>query len=462
MRRKICILCCVLLFSTCNNLEEINIDPTSVSTIHPQYILPAIQTSAAYNQGTNGPRVAGITMQYFSGGGLCGAADNYMITPVEMNLYWEEMYTGLVAQNNAMIEQATRENTKFYIALAKLYKALAFGELTAYFGDIPVSEAGLGSEFLRPKYDKQIDIYPQIIQLLDEAIDLLSAPDSSYIGGDLVYAGDWNQWTKCAKALKARYLIQQEKIFAGNVNDLYNEVLQLVGESFQSSEEEPLFTFEDNVAASWSLARFGVERPFTLWINSTFSNKIYAQNDPRAPYLMAEDDYEMQYFISDNDDLYWGQFDCSVPLISYCELKFIEAECTHKTGGSADVPLRAAVRANMKTLGVSDGDFNTYAYGRLNTSGLDNDQMLELIFNEAYKCYFGFNFGQTYANYRRTGRPYLTTLPNRENVFNPSGAIPKRYTYPLSEATLNTANLNEAVDRQSGALLDVPIWVFED
>ncbi|MEO1452091.1 MAG: SusD/RagB family nutrient-binding outer membrane lipoprotein, partial [Bacteroidota bacterium] len=80
---------------------------------------------------------------------------------------------------------------------------------------------------------------------------------------------------------------------------------------------------------------------------------------------------------------------------------------------------------------------------------------------EAYVSYYGVAFIQSWTNYLRTGYPALTPKANSAEGLNPSGVIPRRFLYPVSEVQTNADNVQAAKDRQGGALLDVATWAFQ-
>ena len=64
------------------------------------------------------------------------------------------------------------------------------------------------------------------------------------------------------------------------------------------------------------------------------------------------------------------------------------------------------------------------------------------------------NGNEAWANWRRTGVPHLTAGPDLA-----VSRIPVRFMYPDLEQSLNKANLDAAVSRQSGGLdLVTPVW----
>ena len=92
---------------------------------------------------------------------------------------------------------------------AKVMRVWNFMYLTDIWGDVPYSEALQGFEIdgtLTPKYDKQADIYADLLVQLEEANVLLAGTSISFGTGDLFYGGDPVSWRKFANSLKLRIL----------------------------------------------------------------------------------------------------------------------------------------------------------------------------------------------------------------------------------------------------------------
>ena len=145
-------------------------------------------------------------------------------------------------------------------------------------------------------------------------------------------------------------------------------------------------------------------------------------------------------------------------LISFAELKFLEAEALLLTNASSDdvlMAIKQGVSANMEFLGVSGAEITNY----LNTITTAN---LETIIVEKYKSLFGSNPIQAWNDYRRTGFPTITPNINGTNGSNPSGIVPRRILYPDSERLSNSEEYEEAISAQGGHLLDDDIWAFSN
>ncbi len=436
----------LVIMSSCGaTLEEINTDPNNPVTVDLKLMLPEIQSQSAFNEGTNPNRVAGICMQQFFGLDAQQLGYNsYLLGPSVMNNYWSTgLYAGVLRSCDVMRNSAGER--PFYGAVAKIIMANELGKATSFFGDIPYTEAFLGTENLTPGYDSQESIYGTVQSLLDEAIATLTAGSGGYNGGDLIYGGDAAAWIAAAHGFKARYYMHTSKRNSGD----YAKALAEVQSSFTSNEAAPSFTFQTAETANWSLAKFGIERPATLGIDNRFAAMM--DGDPRQDLYMSFDGTQWGFF-DGNAGPIWGRSDASVPLISYVELKFIEAEATAAAGGDASDALKAGIQASFDLVGATDDGY---------VDAASADASLSNIMTEAYKAYYGFNFHETFANWRRTGLPALSPNADGDNGFNPGGGIPLRYIYAESEDQTNRENVTAAKDSQGGGLLNQPVWAFE-
>ncbi|MEQ9169262.1 MAG: SusD/RagB family nutrient-binding outer membrane lipoprotein, partial [Fulvivirga sp.] len=161
---------------------------------------------------------------------------------------------------------------------------------------------------------------------------------------------------------------------------------------------------------------------------------------------------------------FWTVNTAPSPLISYTELKFIEAEALVRTGSAAaaQTAFVAAVQSNMDYMGVAAADAAAYIGNLPDISTLSPNAAVEAIMNESYIALYGQAELEVWVNYRRTGFPALTPNPNGVKGNNPSGVIPRRITYPQNERITNAESLSAAVANQgANNNLDVPLWAFK-
>ena len=84
----------------------------------------------------------------------------------------------------------------------------------------------------------------------------------------------------------------------------------------------------------------------------------------------------------------------------------------------------------------------------------------EVVITEKYKSLYGNAPVEAWVDYRRTGYPELTPNPDAVPSLNPSGIIPRRFLYPISERITNEVNYEAAISGQGGHLQDDDLWAF--
>ncbi len=440
----------VALLASCD-YEDVNQDPSRPGgdNVPLVAIVPAMQTQTHRNLTAVLGRFAGIIMQQWEGTDAQQLQyTSYVIGENDSNNPWNfGLYTGSMRDAADIIERATVSNAPHTRGLAKIYMALNLGVASDIWGDVPYSEAFLGEDNLAPKYDSQEAIYGEIQNLLSEAIVDLQAEDPAGIQGSLI-GGNAASWVKTAHALKARFFIQTTSVKP----DAATKALEQAQLAIGSNAEQKTFFFEDTQNGGHPLALFGLQRPNTMVIGKFFSDIM--DGDPRKPLYMSEaTGGNFLYFSRTNPNLFWSKLNSPSPVISYSEVKFIEAEALERTGGDGTDALKEAISANMRFLGVSAANIDAY----LSTIG---DATIQLIITEKYKALYGQSPIQVWNDFRRTGFPNITPNVNGSNGNNPSGIIPRRLLYPISERQSNPGSYEAAIQAQGGHLLDDDIWVF--
>jgi len=124
---------------------------------------------------------------------------------------WENAYANLIPDLDLVIVKAKESGVTFPEGVAKVLKAYALTTMVDIFGDVPYTEAFLGTSNFGPKADKGADIYAVSDKLLDEARTILAAPTGTLVN-DLYYGGVAAKWLKLANTLKVRGLINQRLI----------------------------------------------------------------------------------------------------------------------------------------------------------------------------------------------------------------------------------------------------------
>ena len=126
---------------------------------------------------------------------------------------------------------------------------------------------------------------------------------------------------------------------------------------------------------------------------------------------------------------YYASPASSIPLVSYVEMKFIEAEAKlrNSDAGGAATAFNDAVKASiMQVTGGPDA-----AYEAANASETAASITLDKIMYEKWVALF--IQCEAYADWRRTGFPALTP-----NINGNTTTIPVRLIYPQNERLYNT------------------------
>lgn len=454
---------CLLGTFSCNLMDNSE-NSTSINKLEANELLQATISQMAFNQTAITGRTAAVFLNYLGQGD--GAFNAYNVTPSSFDIFWKNAYfTGSLASAQKLKELASTENNSNLEGIAMILLAYEFSNVTNTFGDIPFEAALKGVDDVAPRYDTQEDIYEGIIDLLENAIELIENPGAAnnLNGIDLIYNGDMSLWTKFAYGLLARTLLNQRNKIIGTDQ----EILNLLDKSFKDESEQANFQFTDNKPNP--LYTFDIERPATFFLSGSFGSTLETNNDPRfIKYTTGE-------MISSSDDgfvwagsetLPWTVENTKLPLLSATEILFMKAEVKNHLDFSNDEVANALNDAITMSflendLSVNDYGVEEYINNFTNLDGLSKTEMHERIMEQAYTAYYGYNFIQSWNNQRRTRIPNIVNTEIQANDYNPSGSIPVRFLYPTSELELNTIEVEEAIARQNGALLDESIWVFE-
>ncbi|MEY4144609.1 MAG: hypothetical protein RLZZ335_461 [Bacteroidota bacterium] len=395
-------------------LEEYTTDPARPSDVSVQVLLPSAQISFGMAQGDAVARLTSIFMQQMTGTDRQSLAHNRyaQIGEADFDQVWSDNgYAGGLYDLKIIIDK-TEATSPNYAGVAKVMTAMYLGHFTDIWGKIPYSDAMKGADGLNPTYDSQEQIYAQIMTLLDEAIVNMAATTSAIKPGaeDLVYAGSLSKWTKLAHSLKARYMNHLSKKPGYNPAGILAEVAA----GLASNADDARITFQVSPNANpWY--QFNTQRAGYISQFGTMYSMMEGKNDPRISLYRSADSSEMPAYGSETSPL---------NLMTYAELKFIEAEVRQRQSSGAGAALRDAVDANMSSLGVSSGAATTYL------NGLSANPTLEQVMNEKYVAMF--THVEAWTDWRRTNFPALTVYPGAQFT-----EIPRRLPYPQNERLYN-------------------------
>lgn len=417
---------------------DLNEDPDSPADVPMNLLLPATQGAMGYILlGNDAVRTNNIWTQHFDGVDRQSYTEaRYQLTSADVNNLWGSTYTDIFMNLHTIVEKSMEEGNEspHFRGVAQVMQATTLGITTDLFGDIPFSQAlGGGVGNLRPEYDTQEQIYDTIFEILDNAVvNLASTENVLPLRGDVIYGNNVSKWTKAAHSIKARHYLQLSNVLG---NEAYTQALAAAQNGFESNADNYEVPFEEENHNP--INQFMVDRT-DIRMASTFVELLQANDDPRLSFYVQEtDDGEFVGSVPGSQNAsvsrpgtYVAATDSPTVLMSYAELKFIEAEAHLMLGNPEDAreAFEEAVAASVLRV---TGEENT-AWLEENIFG--GGVTLEEILTQKYINGFGTN--QPYADYRRTGYPNLGLAEGAV-----LSQIPVRFPYPQSELDYNEANV---------------------
>ena len=426
------------LVSACD-FGDTNIDPSNPIDAPISALLPTAEARMAYFFGGDMARYSAVFTQHFGGTARQHLSySRYIFDGTNTNTLWSQMYAGAFRDMRVILEKSQEEGqvSPHYSGVVKVLTATLIGTMSDLFGNIPYSDAGLGSEQFTPAYDSRDEIYASIHQLLEEARSELAATESVFSPGadDLIYGGDLSLWTKASHVLDARYYLHR--------GDL-TSALASATQGLESNDEDMQFVFGSGETEANPLYQWLRDRGDTN-MGAFFIGLMASRNDPRLPVFSttidADGDGAANEYVGAAAGLpggsesqvgdYLASADSPVPFITYTEQKFIEAEA--QLGADPAAAGEAFDEAITASLVAVTGDPGP---GYVAAQGSAGGTTLERIQTQKYIALF--YQVESYNEFRRTGIPALRPAANSAL---PGGEIIARFPYPQEEALYNREN----------------------
>ena len=482
MKKIIILLVLVLTIGACDNgFNEMNVDPTKPSQIDPSAKFTYLQLHTAgewygsylfYSVIQLMPNVQQINITHYH--------PIFSYKPGKnTHMFYEAQYKHSIKTLVDLREQLSESNSdtkNVDLAILDIQKVLTFSRITDLWGDIPYSEAGLGAiEGIRfPKFDKQSDIYNDMLTSLESAVSTLNSGGSSSFGAsDIIYGGDTGKWVKFANSLMLRLALRLVKVDEASAQTWAQKAIN--GGVMQSNDDIAYIKMENHPNDQGPNVNqltkcFTSRHPNQIKISKPFMDFMKDRNDPRVSVLCSTVDGNTDFALQEGQDIndftraeanskpniniFGGSgitiYDAPFFFQTYAEVEFMLAEAAKRWGNNGDVEphYNEGVKAAMEYLSlygatISEAQINEY----LNNNPFDDANALQMINEQYWVATFG-NGVETYSNWRRSGFPELVPMEIANGLTG--GIIPRRFVYPGSEKLNNTNNVQEAIDRISG------------
>lgn len=499
----------LLLFvvTSCDkNLEELNENKVNPTTLEPSLLLNQAIVSSSFPFKTLVFDM-GVVQQMISpnGGVLAGANFNQDSRDVTTLPIWAVYYQNVIKYTRDAIAQTKALPTRSNLYnMTRIYQAFAFMILTDEYGDIPYFEGGAGftDQVFFPKYDKQQDIYTDIIKELTEASAALSATAAPVETADLLYAGNINQWKKFANSLLLRAGMHLSKVDAAKAQAITSSAIAagVILDNADNAYIRHDANFNHQIGNGLNgteAANFYLTKPFVDQLKNTSDPRLSAiairyvgatsgngqtvavgntaaamqigmpmgKDNGNVGAAASADGLASFYEYSQADRRRVLKITAPAFLVTASQNLLLMAEARFRgwiSTGSAAQYFSDGIKAHMDQMAtydagsaVSPAARDTYLSNNPLVAGTELSQI-----NTQYWISSFLNGPEAFANFRRSGFPALTPNPYGQpgNPDVPDGTFIRRLTYPTSEFSVNTVNVNAAVASQGPDKLSTRIW----
>lgn len=451
----------------CKDYFDLNDNPNQVQDPSIQAMLSTATHKAAINT-YSFANVNSYYAQYLASPSAGGATDTYQITNTSSQ--WNSAYYAM-ADLSDMIKKAEETGATEHLGVGQLLLAYNLGLVADTWGSAPYSEAFGVDGILNPKFDSEESLYQESLRLINESITNLQKTATIPLNStsDLIHGGDKNAWIKTAYGIKARFLNKISKKAAYDPA----AVLSALDNSYSSLADEGGMDVFTGINPWAQIAVSNAGNLLGGWLSKNFMDHLngtkYGIVDPRIAKITdktVNDDYtgtrngegnkpgtgantiHNETYISVNSPLTTQT--SPLYILTYPEIKFIEAEAAFRSGPAGRARAYAAylegIRASMNKLQVPEGQRNAYLANAAVGVGAAN-LTLALIFKEKYTVMY--LSPESWNDLRRNDYQY------KDFEMPLNAVLPefiRRVSYPNDELSENGSNVPAEVP------LDTELW----
>lgn len=499
-------LAALIMVSSCKKFDDLNTNPDVPTSVTPEMLATQLLKDSY--------RFWNVNPTDFGSGNLWAKHTVLLETNPNPYQYYYSYYPygsfdsyRRLTNLKRITELATGNPTESsYKGFALFMKAWYGFGATMDMGDVPYSEAGMAEEGnLTPKYDKQSDVFTQILN------DLKSAEENFATGktftGDFMLNGDPVKWRRLCNAMQLKVLNAMSKKITAEQKTRFAAIVS-AGNLLTESDNFQL-VYSTNTNASHPFYNGESRRILTApsdlvidYLKLTSDRRLFYFAEPAAEKIsggLTESDFNAyvgaptqlsadqlainraagKYSLMNKRYVALRDGDPMIQF-TYAEQCFIIAEAIEEgwVSGSAQTYYENGVKAILKYymnltsapssylhgMAINQTYINGYFTGEAayKTGGTKADRIKQIITQRWLLDFFQGNSLFSYKTFLRTGYPQFPLDP--ATCMNPEDrtVFPKRWMYPTSELTTNPANYNKAIQDQFGGfdgINKVPWWL---
>lgn len=235
---------------SCDNLQDLNVNPSFPVDVSAQALLPPIEQQMAVGLQFDN-RYLGRYVQYFSNATAGNEWDRfgYVANNDQGGEIWKMAYFSLGLNITRLQEKAVAEERHDITGMAKVIRAWSWQVATDYHSELIDFDQAF-TQRMSFDYVAQDKVYAEVLSLINEGVVDLSRTDgkvsASYSAlGDKMYNGDRSKWTKFAWGIVARNLNNQINKSTYDPN----AVIAACDKSLASNADNALISYNGSISA---------------------------------------------------------------------------------------------------------------------------------------------------------------------------------------------------------------------
>jgi hypothetical protein len=470
-----------VLFGACTkNFDDFNIDKKNPEVVTGNALFTSAQLALADQISTPNvnQNVFRLFSQYWTETTYTDEANydivNRTIPDYIFQVYYRDMLKDFNEAAKLISEETTEDQSEATakqnrLHIIELMNVYAYQNLVDIFGNVPYSEA-LNLEIILPGYDDAFTIYQDLIARVNAALSGLDNAEGSFGSADVIYGGDVSAWIKFGNSLKLKLGIAIADYDAGlskstveaaasgvlesnddnallwylssppNSNPIYDELILSGRKDFVGANTtiDILNSLDDPRRAAF----------FTMVDTSTetgieklaYLGGLYGEDSPYALYSHVADAITVGTFPG--------------IILTYDEVLFYLAEAAERgflVPQTAEEYYNDAITASFEFWDAPGVD--AYLAKPEVAYATAQGTWKEKIGTQAYLAFYSRGL-EGYTEWRRLDYPIFNIPP----AITEYSEIPKRFTYPVNEQTLNPANYKSAAEAIKGDALTTRIF----
>ena len=486
MKKTLFILSVFLLFNACGKFDELNNNIKDPAIVSGESLFTNAQKNlfdqmVSTNVNLN---VFRMFVQQWTETTYTDESNYDLDTRTIPDNHWDVLYRDIIKDLDEAIKvigvtkYAVTEHPAVKvnkIAISEILLVYSYSVLVETFGDVPYSSA-LNVNDALPKYDDGLTIYKDLIARLNTSIGQLDISNGSFGSADNIYQGDVEKWNKFANSLKLRM-----GLILADINDV--AVKNLVKTTVESAAPNVISSNSENASLVYLGADPNTNPIYSDLVASgrhdfvpanTFVDFMNDLNDPRRALYFTQADTSTERNVvklafsggiyGANNDFYSyshvadkiqeATFEGTI--FDYAETELLLAEAVERgftLAGTATEHYNNAIRASFEYWGGTEAEANVYLTNPKVNYSTAIGNYKQKIGMQTWIALYNRGF-EAWASWRKFDFPVL--VPYIDAVSD----IPVRYTYPISEQTLNGANYKSASTAIGGD--DVTTKLFWD